>query len=263
MSTFLGKLEHSLERDIVIRAPRALVFRYFSDSERWARWWGTGSTIDPRPGGAHVNVYPGGSRALGEVLAIEPPGRIVFTYGYEGGGEGDDKPIAPGGSRVTVELADHPDGTRLAFRHELASAAVRDLHVQGWRYHLALFANVVANEVFADATALADRWFGTWNEEDREARRAAIRAIVADDVVFRDAYSCTRGFEDLEAHVAGAKMHMPGITLERTGEARQCQGTVLVDRIAKDADGNSIGTGSVVFALAPDGRVREAVGFWT
>ena len=34
-----------------IEADRETVFRYFTDSGRWAAWWGAGSTIDPRPGG--------------------------------------------------------------------------------------------------------------------------------------------------------------------------------------------------------------------
>ena len=37
MKTILGKLEFSIARELVIRAPRATVFRYFTDPERWAR----------------------------------------------------------------------------------------------------------------------------------------------------------------------------------------------------------------------------------
>ena len=149
MKTILGKLEFSIARELVIRAPRATVFRYFTDPERWARWWGVGSTIDARPGGALRIVYPGGTSASGEVLELRPPERIVFSYGYDGAG----KPIAPGGSRVTIRLGDHPEGTCLTFLHDLADGPTRDHHVQGWRYHLAVFANVVANEAHAGATA--------------------------------------------------------------------------------------------------------------
>src|SRR5262245_37138119 len=125
MKTMLGKLEFTIAREILVRAPRATVFRYFTDSERWARWWGAGSTIDGRAGGALRIVYPDGTTASGQVLEIRPPERIVFSYGYEGAG----KPIAPGGSRVTIQLAEDPEGTRLAFLHELADAPTRDHHV--------------------------------------------------------------------------------------------------------------------------------------
>jgi len=258
MKGILGRLEFSLEREIVIRAPRATVYRFFTDSARWAKWWGEGSTIDGRVGGALKIVYPGGSLASGEVLELRANERVVFSYGYEGEG----KPIAPGGSRVTVTLTDHPHGTALHFRHELADAATRDNHVQGWRYHLAVFASAVANEAFAGVDALAERWFAAWNEADAAARRRAFRTLVTDDVLFQDAYSLTRGFDDLDAHVAGAKVHMPGITMEKSAATRQCQGTALVEWVAKLPDGKPMAKGTNVFELAPDGRIERVVGFW-
>jgi len=258
MKTILGKLEFALGRELVIRAPRALVFRYFTDSARFARWWGAGSSIEGRPGGALRIVYPGGAVASGEVLELVPDERIVFSYGYEGEG----KLIAPGGSRVTVTLADDPEGTRLTFLHELADAGARDQHVQGWRYQLALFANVAADEAQAGAGALADRWFAAWSEDDAGARRAALAALVRADVVFQDAYSCTRGLDDLDAHLAGARVHMPGVVLARVGEARHCQGTLVVDWKAELAGGKPLGSGTNVFELAPDGRFTRIVGLW-
>src|SRR6185503_3314086 len=200
MKSILGKLEFTIARELVIRAPRATVFRYFTDSERWAKWWGAGSTIEGKVGGAVKIVYPGATVASGEVLEIQPPERIVFSYGYEGAG----KPIAPGGSRVTIRLAEHAQGTKLTFLHEVADGPTRDQHVQGWRYQLAVFANVVASEAHAGAAALADRWFAAWNEADAGARSKAFAALVAQDVLFADAYSCTRGLDDLDAHVSGA-----------------------------------------------------------
>lgn len=258
MKTLLGKLEFALERELVIRAPRATVFRYFTDSKRWAKWWGEGSTIDGRVGGAVRIVYPGGTIASGTVLELREPERIVFSYGYEGA----EKPIAPGASRVTIRLDDDPAGTRLAFLHEVADAPTRDLHVQGWRYQLAVFATVVASEAHSGFAALADRWFAAWSENDAGARAKAFEGLVMEDVSFRDAYSCTRGRAELLAHVAGAKVHMAGITLARSGEPRQCQGTALVDWVARKADGSALGKGTSVFELTAEGRVAGVVGFW-
>ena len=52
--------EHELvlERVVEISARRDTVFRYFTDSERCAAWWGSGSTIDARPGGSVRIRYP-------------------------------------------------------------------------------------------------------------------------------------------------------------------------------------------------------------
>ena len=114
-------LPHSLERRVVIRAPRDIVFRYFTDSARWAAWWGAGSAIDPRPGGRVSIVYPNGVQASGEILEITEPERIVFTFGYESG-----TPIAPGTSRVTITLTTDGDETRIDLTHAFADAAARD-----------------------------------------------------------------------------------------------------------------------------------------
>ena len=56
----MNELSHELERTVTIRAERATVFRYFTDSERFAAFWGAGSRIDPRAGGdVHIR-YPNG-----------------------------------------------------------------------------------------------------------------------------------------------------------------------------------------------------------
>ena len=61
-------LPHALDREVFIRARPATVFGFFTDSARWAAWWGAGSTIDPRPGGRVVIRYPNAVEAGGEVL---------------------------------------------------------------------------------------------------------------------------------------------------------------------------------------------------
>jgi len=251
-------LDHALERTVLIHARRETVFRYFTDSERFAAWWGAGSTIEPRAGGAVRIRYPNGVLASGEVLELAPPDRIVFTYGYEDPA----KPVRPGGSRVVVTLQERKEGTLLHLRHELPDAASRDQHVQGWRYQLAVFANVVAREQHAGLTPAVDALFAAWSEKDEGRRRAALSAIATDDVAFADAFSCTAGIDDLVHHLAAAQMHMPGVVLERSGDVRQCQGTAVVDWIAKGPDGAVRGRGTNVLLLDPDGRLARIVGFW-
>jgi hypothetical protein len=57
-------------------------------------------------------------------------------------------------------------------------------------------------------------------------------------------------------------MHMPGLRLERDGEARQCQGTAVVDWVARASDGQEKSRGTNVFDLAPDGRIARVIGLW-
>jgi uncharacterized protein YndB with AHSA1/START domain len=254
----MSALEHVLERTVLIRATRETVFRYFTDRDRFAAWWGEGSTIDARPGGVLRIRYPNGVLASGEVVEVVPPSRVVFTYGYEDPA----KPVRPGGSRVVVTLDERKDGTLLRLRHELPDAAARDQHVQGWRYQLAVFANVVAREASAGLPSAVDAFFAAWSEKDDGRRRSVLAAIATDDVTFADAFSCTEGIDDLVAHLSAAQFHMPGIVLSRTGDVRVCQGTAVADWTAQGADGAARGKGTNVFDLAPDGRIARVVGFW-
>ena len=250
-------LAHALERTMTIGAPPATVFRFFTDTPRWAAWWGAGSTIDPRPGGRVLIVYPGGHQAAGEVVEVSPPSRIVFTYGYVSG-----TPIGPGESRVTIELQAQGNGTRLHFTHEVPTAEVRDHHVQGWRYHLSVVANVVADDVHAGAAQRVDAWFDAWAETDDGARGQALDALVTPDIRFRDRYSCIEGRDELVPHIGAALRFMPGMRVRRSGDVRHCQGTVLADWTATGPDGSARGAGSSVFTMNADGRIAEVTGFW-
>jgi uncharacterized protein YndB with AHSA1/START domain len=249
-------LAHSLDRTVVIRATRETVFRYFTDPARWAAWWGAGSTIDARPGGAMRIRYPDGTEVLGEVREIAPPERIVFTYGYSSGA-----PIPPGASLVTIQLERHDLGTRVRLVHAFGDAAVRDTHVQGWRYQLSLFGNIVANEINADAAGLVDAWLAGWSIADEGARARAFEAIAADSVQFGDRYSVIDGRAELVQHVGGAIRFTPGMTLRRKGAVRHCLGTLLADWTAV-RDGQDFAGGSSVFVVGPDGRIASVTGFW-
>jgi uncharacterized protein YndB with AHSA1/START domain len=251
-------LIHRLERSVLIVAPRATVFRYFTDSERFAAWWGAGSSIDPRPGGALRIRYPNAIEAVGEVVEIRPPECIVFTYGYAG----DNPAIEPGGSRVTVTLEETAAGTRVSLTHDIASAAVRDHHVQGWRYQLSVFANVVAREAHANAAAFVDRFLALWREKDAARRAAELAEIATPEIVFHDAFSATAGRDDLVVHIGAAQFHMPDVALERDGEVHGCQGVTVARWVVRAAEGAERGRGINVFELAPDGRIAKVTGLW-
>lgn len=250
---------HRLDRTVVIQAPPPVVFRYFTDSERWAAWWGKGSAIDPRPGGPVRIVHPNGVEVVGEVTAIDPPRQIGFTYGYATGA-----PIPAGGSHVTIHLEPAAAGrTRLTLVHEFADAAVRDQSVQGWRYQLSLFGNLVANEAFADAEAMVDGWFEAWSDPDAGSREARLAGVVGDRVSFRDRFSMVDGIDDLKPHLAAVHRFMPGMRLERAGPVRHCQGLALADWVARGADGAERGRGTNAFELGEGGRIVGVTGFWS
>ena len=143
------------------------MFRFFTNSEYWARWWGAGSTIDPGPAAGSSSGFREATRHPAKCWRFDAPERLVFTYGYASG-----QLIPPGGSRVTIVLEEITDGTRVRLTHDVADAAARDPHVQGWRFEMALFSVAVADVVNAGATAAVDTWLEAWSHPDSWRERA-------------------------------------------------------------------------------------------
>ncbi|MEP6836370.1 MAG: SRPBCC domain-containing protein [Gemmatimonas sp.] len=254
----MSTLPFTLDRVVTIEAKCETVFGFFTDDARWAMWWGAGSTIDPRVGGNVYIRHPGNVEISGNITEISAPNCLVFTYGYLSG-----KPFGPDESRVTIRL--EPDGTatRLSLTHEFAQEEARNNHVQGWRYQLALFGNVVADAQNINAANLADMWFATWAEPDADARRQQLSDIASADIRFRDRYSLNDGLDDLLAHITATQHYMPGIRMTRNGNTRHCQGTMLADWIAAGPDGTPKMMGVNVFVLNGDGKISTVTGLVT
>ncbi|MEO7997104.1 MAG: SRPBCC domain-containing protein [Gemmatimonadaceae bacterium] len=254
----MNALPFQLDRTVVIEAARETVFRFFTDDTRWAKWWGAGSTIDPQVGGKVYIRHPGNVEVMGEVVEISPPNRLVFTYGY-----GSGTPFGPGGSRVTIQLEPEGAGTRLHLVHDFPEEEARNHHVQGWRYQLSLFGNVVADEQHANAASIADTWFNAWADPDVDVRQKLMSEIASEDVHFRDRYSLNDGIDDLLAHITATQRFMPGIRMERRGNIRHCQGTMLADWAAISTDGKTLMQGVNVFVLRADGKISKVTGLVT
>ena len=247
----MNELTETLDREISICARRETVFAYFTDSDRFARWWGEGSRIDPRPGGEVLIHYPNGITATGEVVAIEPPRRIEFTY-VTGGVS----------SLVTIRLEESERGTLVKLHHAFSSAKIRDHFVQGWRYQLALFSKAVSDEAQGEIVSRVDAFLRAWGEKEARTRRELMESCATPRIVFRDAYSATEGLDDLLANLDAIQVFLPGMTLVRSGEVRRTHATAIAPWAAKKENGDAAGTGWNVFDLSPDGRIDRVVGFW-
>jgi uncharacterized protein YndB with AHSA1/START domain len=125
--------EDVLEREIRIAARPEIVFSFFVDPAKMARWKGLRATLDPRPGGVYRVDINGRDVARGEYLEVTPHNRIVFTWGWEG----DGSPLPPGASTVEVSLAPDGDGTIVRLRHlGLPNPPLFELHAAGWDHYL-------------------------------------------------------------------------------------------------------------------------------
>ncbi|RKE22265.1 SRPBCC domain-containing protein [Streptomyces sp. TLI_171] len=119
-----------LERRIAARPET--VFAFFTDREKWLSWMGRDGDFSFAPGGKYRTNVNADHYAVGEFLVLEPPHRVVFTWGWEAGDHG----VPPGASTVEVTLAPDGDGTLLTFTHRDLPPAARTPHAQGWSHYL-------------------------------------------------------------------------------------------------------------------------------
>ena len=113
-----------------IEAPPETVFRYFTDPERYRSWLGVDAELDPCVGGDYrIQMTDDGAiSARGRYLELDPPRRLVFSWGFDGL-DG----LPPGTSTVEVTLTRDADATIVRLRHsDLPGSESCDFHVWGW-----------------------------------------------------------------------------------------------------------------------------------
>jgi uncharacterized protein YndB with AHSA1/START domain len=131
----------AIERELRIDASPETVFDFFTDPAKMVRWKGATATLDPRPGGVYRVEMNERNIALGEYVVVDPPNRVVFTWGWEG----DDALTPPGSSTVEVTFTPDGDGTVVRLVHSgLPSPESAEAHGQGWDEYMARLAIVAA-----------------------------------------------------------------------------------------------------------------------
>jgi uncharacterized protein YndB with AHSA1/START domain len=121
-----------VEVTVHIAAQPETVFRYFTDPARYVQWMGDHATLQSVPGGTYHVRMRDGVAAAGEFVEVDPPHRIVFTWGWT-----HDQAVAPGTTRVVVTFDEEDGGTRVVLRHhDLPDDTQRDHHRKGWETYL-------------------------------------------------------------------------------------------------------------------------------
>ena len=134
--------DKTVVHELVLPAPPEAVFAMFMEPEQLVRWIGISADLEPRPGGRfRFEVMPG-QHCEGSFVIIEPPHRLVFTWGWTEVTMG----VAPGSSSVEVTFAPHDENsTRLRLVHSgLDPADSRHLHDDGWSRFLSRLLAVVS-----------------------------------------------------------------------------------------------------------------------
>lgn len=121
----------TLERHITARPET--VFALLADREKWLSWMGTDGTFSFEPGGAYRISVDAEHTASGRFLTVDPPARLVFTWGWEVGRT----PLPPGSTTVEITLEPRPEGTLLHLVHRgLPSEAACFVHAEGWQHYV-------------------------------------------------------------------------------------------------------------------------------
>jgi uncharacterized protein YndB with AHSA1/START domain len=121
-----------VECKVQIDARPETVFQYLTDPDRIARWLGPVQKLDARPGGeikiGVATIYSGS----GTIVEIDPPRRLVYTWGWDEPGH----PIPSGSTRVEVDVTPDGAGSVVQLRHlGLPLDAIAD-HTNGWQHFL-------------------------------------------------------------------------------------------------------------------------------
>ena len=122
-----------IRREIHIAASPETIWALLADPREVIRWMGERATFDLRRGGVYkVDVIPGHT-ARGEFVEIDPPRKLVFTWGWEKAGA----VVPPGSTTVEFELIPTKEGTLLRFTHRgLPTPESVASHTHGWEHYL-------------------------------------------------------------------------------------------------------------------------------
>jgi uncharacterized protein YndB with AHSA1/START domain len=115
-----------ISASVRIAAPPEVVFPYFTEPQLIVSWIGERANLDAQPGGTFAIDF-GGTAAHGTYLTVEPPHRVVFTWGIP-----EDATLPPGSSTVEVELLADGTDTIVNLIHRDLPTDREESHREGW-----------------------------------------------------------------------------------------------------------------------------------
>jgi uncharacterized protein YndB with AHSA1/START domain len=141
----VSELVIALERRIAARPET--IFPYFTDSELMLQWQGMTTESDPRPGGRYrIGFGPWGA-IEGEFSLIDPPRRLVYSWGWRTEANTPLKAVPPSSSTVEIEFVPDGEETILRLRHSgLPGVEQEGIVTWGWETYLDRLPTAVRGE---------------------------------------------------------------------------------------------------------------------
>jgi len=124
--------------EYVIEAPPEAVFDVWTDADALMQWWCPGAYhathvhLDARVGGRYeirmaAPGHEGEHIVRGEYVALDRPRLLAMTWRAQGTPHDNNENCL-----LTVQLHEHPRGTRLALLHEQLPVGSEGSYGQGW-----------------------------------------------------------------------------------------------------------------------------------
>lgn len=121
-------------QELTVHAAIEDVYALLTDAELFVQWMADDATLDPVPGGVVRWTHPNGDTVSGRYVELDPPRRVVFTYGWER----PEVEIPPGSTTVEIDLVPlGPAETRLRLVHRGLGDRAAEAHAGGWAHYLA------------------------------------------------------------------------------------------------------------------------------
>jgi uncharacterized protein YndB with AHSA1/START domain len=122
-----------IELSIWIAARPETVFAFLTDPAKLVQWLGLAATLEARPEGLFRVDVNGRDFVRGRYVEVKPPERVVFTWGWEDGGDR----VPPGATTVEITLTPELGGTIVRLVHSGLPDRDRDAHAWGWGHYAA------------------------------------------------------------------------------------------------------------------------------
>ena len=134
----------------VLPGPIERVWAHLTDTRLLPSWFGEGSRIEPRQGGAVRLV---GGHIRGTVTQWQPPRKLVYSWNVFQSGDGPDAVSAYPESYPTFELEPHGNDVRLIFRHFPILERFIPQNAMGWHSMLDILMATLRGERVEERSA--------------------------------------------------------------------------------------------------------------